>query len=131
MLGTPRWPRTRGTTPVVPHEPFLLPRGIAALAAWVTILAAVPGASSEDSIIRYDRESRYYRIQVVDYPRLEAKTTDIWTDKFFDPAKSGVQSFARHFGMANILFSDGSVHPERPADIDPKTPTTAMKWWEP
>jgi spermidine synthase len=42
--------------------------GIAALAAWVTILAAVPGASSEDSVIRYDRESRYYRIQVVDYP---------------------------------------------------------------
>jgi len=42
--------------------------GIAALAAWVTILAAVPGASSEDTIVRYDRESRYYRIQVVDYP---------------------------------------------------------------
>ena len=42
--------------------------GIVALAAWVTILAAVPGASSEDSIVRYDRESRYYRIRVVDYP---------------------------------------------------------------
>ena len=42
--------------------------GIAALAVWVTILAAVPGASSEDLIVRYDRESRYYRIQVVDYP---------------------------------------------------------------
>jgi len=42
--------------------------GIATLAAWVMILAAVPGASSEDLIVRYDRESRYYRIQVVDYP---------------------------------------------------------------
>jgi spermidine synthase len=42
--------------------------GIATLAAWVTILAAVPGASSEDVLVRYDRESRYYRIQVVDYP---------------------------------------------------------------
>ena len=42
--------------------------GIATLAAWGTILAAVPGASSEDLVVRYDRESRYYRIQVVDYP---------------------------------------------------------------
>ncbi|GAH25527.1 unnamed protein product [marine sediment metagenome] len=42
--------------------------GIATLAALVTILAAIPGASSEDLIVRYDRESRYYRIQVVDYP---------------------------------------------------------------
>ncbi|MGB2755602.1 MAG: fused MFS/spermidine synthase [Phycisphaerae bacterium] len=42
--------------------------GIATLAAWVTILAAIPGASSEDLIVHYDRESRYYRIQVVDYP---------------------------------------------------------------
>jgi len=78
------------------------------------------------------------KILVMDYPRLEAKTTDIWTDKFFDPAKSGVPSFARHFGMANILFSDGSVHPERvntkdppPEDINPIAPTTAMKWWMP
>ena len=78
------------------------------------------------------------KILVLDYPRLEAKTTDIWTDKFFDPSKSGVPSFARHFGMANILFSDGSVHPERvntkdppPEDINPIAPTTAMKWWMP
>ncbi len=42
--------------------------GIATLAALVMILAAIPGASSEDVIVRYDRESRYYRIQVVDYP---------------------------------------------------------------
>jgi spermidine synthase len=42
--------------------------GIATLAAWMTILSAVPGASSEDLVVRYDRESRYYRIQVVDYP---------------------------------------------------------------
>jgi len=42
--------------------------GMAALAAWVMILAAVPGASSEDAVVRYDRGSRYYRIQVVDYP---------------------------------------------------------------
>jgi len=71
------------------------------------------------------------KILVLDYLRLEAKTTDIWTDKFFDPDKSGVPLFARHFGMANVLFSDGSVQPERPADINPIAPTTALKWWEP
>ena len=71
------------------------------------------------------------KILIMDYPRLEAKTTDIWTDKFFDPSKSGVPSFARHFGMANILFSDGSVRPERPADLNPIAPTAAMKWWMP
>jgi prepilin-type N-terminal cleavage/methylation domain-containing protein/prepilin-type processing-associated H-X9-DG protein len=78
------------------------------------------------------------KILVLDYPRLEAKTTDIWTDKFFDPSKSGVPSFARHFGMANILFSDGSVRAERvdtkdppPENINPIAPTTAMKWWMP
>jgi len=41
---------------------------MAAFAAGVTILAVVPSASSDDTIVRYDRESRYYRIQVVDYP---------------------------------------------------------------
>jgi len=71
------------------------------------------------------------KILVLDYLRLEVKTTDLWAEKFFDPAKSGVPLFARHFGQANVLFSDGSVHPERPADIDPFTPTVAKKWWEP
>jgi prepilin-type processing-associated H-X9-DG protein len=71
------------------------------------------------------------KILVMDYPFLVAKTTDLWTDKFFDPAKSGVPSFARHFGQANVLFSDGSVRPERPADINPIAPTAAMKWWMP
>ena len=42
--------------------------GMAAFAAGVTVLAVVPRASSDDTIVRYDRESRYYRIRVVDYP---------------------------------------------------------------
>ena len=42
--------------------------GMAALAAGVAVLAVVPSASSDDTVVRYDRESRYYRIQVVDYP---------------------------------------------------------------
>ena len=42
--------------------------GMAALAAGVMVLAVVPSASSDDTVVRYDRESRYYRIQVVDYP---------------------------------------------------------------
>jgi len=80
------------------------------------------------------------KILVMDYPRLEAKTTDIWTDTFFDPSTppSGVPIFARHFGQANILFSDGSVRPMRvdtkdppPEDINPFAPTTALKWWMP
>jgi len=73
------------------------------------------------------------KILVLDYLLLVASTTDLWTDKFFDPSTppSGVPRFARHFGQANVLFSDGSVHPERPADIDPFTPTVAKKWWEP
>jgi len=71
------------------------------------------------------------KILVMDYLRLEAKTTDLWADWFFDPAHSGVPLFARHFGQANILFSDGSVRPERPADLNPIAPTAAMKWWEP
>ena len=78
------------------------------------------------------------KILVMDYLRLEAKTTDLWASLFFDPAQSGVPSFARHFGMANILFSDGSVRPERvntkdppPEDINPIAPTAATKWWMP
>ena len=71
------------------------------------------------------------KILVMDYLRLEAKTTDLWTDLFFDPAQRDVPLFARHFGQVNILFSDGSVHPERPEDINPFTPTVATKWWEP
>ena len=73
------------------------------------------------------------KILVLDYSRYVAEPDkpDDWTDKIFDPDKRRVPLFARHFGQANVLFSDGSVHPERPADIDPKTPTTAMKWWRP
>jgi prepilin-type processing-associated H-X9-DG protein len=73
------------------------------------------------------------KILVLDYLRLEAKTTDLWADTFFDPSTppSGVPIFARHFGMANVLFSDGSVRPERPEDINPIAPTVARKWWEP
>ena len=71
------------------------------------------------------------KILVMDYLKLEAKTTDLWTDSFFVPAQSGVPIFARHFGQANVLFSDGSVQPERPANIDPIAPTVARKWWMP
>ena len=71
------------------------------------------------------------KILVMDYPKLEAKTTDVWADKVWDPNGDGVLVFARHFGLANVLFSDGSVQPERPADIDPKTTTVAKKWWMP
>jgi prepilin-type processing-associated H-X9-DG protein len=73
------------------------------------------------------------KILVLDYPLLVASPDkpDDWTDKVFDPAKSNVPIFARHFGQANILFSDGSVQPKRPADINPFAPTTAMKWWRP
>jgi len=42
--------------------------GMAALAAGAGALAAGSRASSDDTIVRYDRESRYYRILVVDYP---------------------------------------------------------------
>ncbi|MGB2795921.1 MAG: prepilin-type N-terminal cleavage/methylation domain-containing protein [Phycisphaerae bacterium] len=71
------------------------------------------------------------KILVMDYLKLEAKTTDAWADEKWDPDRDGVPVFARHFGQANVLFSDGSVHPERPEDIDPIAPTTAMKWWMP
>ena len=73
------------------------------------------------------------KILVLDYSRYVASPDkpDDWTDEVFDPAQSGVPIFARHFGMANILFSDGSVHPERPEDIDLFEPTKAMKWWMP
>jgi len=71
------------------------------------------------------------KILVMDYPKLEAKTTDLWAGLFFAPAQSGVPIFARHFGQANVLLSDGSVQPERPVDLDPIAPTAAKKWWEP
>ena len=71
------------------------------------------------------------KILVLDYPFLVAKSTDLWTDEFFDPDQKGEPRFARHFGMANVLFSDGSVHPERPEDIDPIGATVAKKWWMP
>jgi prepilin-type processing-associated H-X9-DG protein len=71
------------------------------------------------------------KILVMDYSRIVASPNDYWTDKVFDPAKSGVPLFARHFGQANVLFSDGSVQPERPDDLNPIAPTAAMKWWMP
>ena len=73
------------------------------------------------------------KILVMDYSRPVAlPDDDKWaTDWVFKSAQSGVPNFARHFGMANILFSDGSVHPERPEDIDPYIETFKMKWWEP
>jgi len=74
------------------------------------------------------------KILVMDYLCLVASPeNDHWNDTFFDPSTppSGVPRFARHFGQANVLFSDGSVRPERPVDIDPITKTVAMKWWEP
>jgi len=71
------------------------------------------------------------KILIMDYSRIVASPNDYWTDEVFDPAQGGEPIFARHFGMANILFSDGSVRPERPADIDPIAPTAAMKWWMP
>ena len=73
------------------------------------------------------------KILVMDYSRYVASPDkpDDWTDNIFDPDKRGEPVFARHFGQANILFSDGSVHPERPADINPIAPTTAKKWWMP
>ena len=73
------------------------------------------------------------KILVMDYSRIVAspEPPDDWTTEVFDPAQSGEPIFARHFGLANVLFSDGSVRPERPADIDPMAPTAAMKWWMP
>jgi len=73
------------------------------------------------------------KILVLDYSRYVAEPDkpDDWTNKVFDPDKRGVPNFARHFGQANILFSDGSVHPERPEDIDPIKATVANKWWMP
>jgi prepilin-type processing-associated H-X9-DG protein len=78
------------------------------------------------------------KVLVMDYPKLEAKTTDLWAGEAWDPDGDGVPVFARHFGMANVLFSDGSVRPMRvdtinppPEDINPFEPTAAMKWWMP
>jgi len=74
------------------------------------------------------------KILVMDYLLLVASPeNDHWNDTFFDPSTppSGVPRFARHFGQANVLFSDGSVRPERPEDIDPFTETLRMKWWKP
>jgi len=73
------------------------------------------------------------KILVLDYSRPVASPDkpDDWTDEVFNPDRSDVPRFARHFGMANILFSDGSVRPERPEDIDLFEPTKAMKWWLP
>jgi len=72
------------------------------------------------------------KILILDYSRPVAyPDKDDWTDEVFDPNQGGKPRFARHFGMANVLFSDGSVRPERPEDIDPMAPTAAMKWWMP
>jgi len=71
------------------------------------------------------------KILVMDYLLLVASTNNNWKDSFFDPNKSDLPLFARHFGMANVLFSDGSVRAERPEDIDPITSTVAKRWWEP
>jgi len=94
---------------------------------------------NEYAIDKVDRQGKPIRgvggaggkILVMDYLKLEAKTTDVWTDEPWAPDRDGVPVFARHFGMANILFSDGSVQPVQPDDINPLAPTTAMKWWMP
>ena len=93
---------------------------------------AIDKFTADGKLIRRGVGGAGGKILVLDYSRPVAyPDKDLWTDEVFNPDKSDVPRFARHFGMANVLFSDGSVRPERPADINPFAPTVAMKWWEP
>jgi prepilin-type N-terminal cleavage/methylation domain-containing protein/prepilin-type processing-associated H-X9-DG protein len=95
---------------------------------------AIDEVDTYGKLIRRGVGSAGGKILVLDYSRpvaLPDKPDDWATDWVFNPTHIGVPIFARHFGQANVLFSDGSVQPERPADIDPKTTTVAKKWWMP
>jgi prepilin-type N-terminal cleavage/methylation domain-containing protein/prepilin-type processing-associated H-X9-DG protein len=71
------------------------------------------------------------KVLALDYCKVVAKTTDDWTDEFFDPDADEAPDFARHFGRANVLLLDGSVRTFAPYEIDPISPSTARTWWEP
>jgi prepilin-type processing-associated H-X9-DG protein len=93
---------------------------------------AIDKVAADGKLIRRGVGGAGGKILVLDYARIVASPdNDIWTDEVFGPDENDVPRFARHFGMANVLFSDGSVQPMRPADIDPFELPAEMKWWEP
>ena len=81
--------------------------------------------------VRPRPQGRGGKVLALDYCKALAKTTDDWTDKNFDADADETPNFARHTGQANVLFSDGSVQPFAPYEIDPISPLTAHTWWEP
>jgi prepilin-type N-terminal cleavage/methylation domain-containing protein/prepilin-type processing-associated H-X9-DG protein len=71
------------------------------------------------------------KILLMDYTRYLAYVTDNWRDEKMDPRNQGTPIFARHWGRANVLYTDGSVCLEDPKDLDPAIPSIERRLWDP
>ena len=71
------------------------------------------------------------KVLALDYADLLAASDDQWADPACDPDGDGVPTFARHQGLMNVLFADGSVRTMAPGEIDPLSPDAAFTYWDP
>jgi len=71
------------------------------------------------------------RILLLDYSHYLAKVQDVWTDKTVDTNGDGVPDFARHKGMINVLFTDGSIEALDPQTINPASLSVELMYWNP
>jgi prepilin-type processing-associated H-X9-DG protein len=71
------------------------------------------------------------KILLMDYTKYLAYVSDDWGDEKMDPDQTGVPLFARHGGRMNVLYADGSVVAEDPADVNPVVPAHETALWDP
>jgi len=92
-----------------------------------TVIATNYGMPGETKYLTY----RPGAVALMDYARYVAHSDDCWTDPEVDPNRDGVPMFARHGGRINVLLTDGSVSPMRPADVNPAYPAAYRQYWLP
>ena len=69
------------------------------------------------------------KIMVMDYAWFVARTTHDWSGEKLKSNIPGIPIFARHHGMINVLFTDGSVRLKRPDEVNPGDPDVQRTLW--
>jgi prepilin-type N-terminal cleavage/methylation domain-containing protein/prepilin-type processing-associated H-X9-DG protein len=70
------------------------------------------------------------KIMVLDYKWFVARSTHNWSDDKLASDIPGVPVFARHKGMINVLFTDGSVELKRPDEVNPVDAEIQRSLWD-
>jgi prepilin-type N-terminal cleavage/methylation domain-containing protein/prepilin-type processing-associated H-X9-DG protein len=97
--------------------------------------SALRGTYGMNSIANFREGIEGHVILCLDYKKSVARgPTDAlpdWWHKDGWQTEEGIPVFARHGGMVNVLFSDGSVELMDPWTIDPAGPVSVNHWWDP